>query len=101
MPDERRPTRDLKSFVLPEIGELQATGDPWEPCQLLDPFGRPIQPAAVYFKDLMAADSSPLTPRSYGMDLLRWWRYLLCTSQVVGRLGVSVVLAENRADTVE
>ncbi|MFJ2609121.1 tyrosine-type recombinase/integrase [Streptomyces sp. NPDC087425] len=24
----------------------------------------------------MARDSSPLTPRSYGMDLLRWWRYL-------------------------
>ncbi|MGB8941889.1 MAG: site-specific integrase [Streptomyces sp.] len=24
----------------------------------------------------MAADCSPLTPRSYGMDLLRWWRYL-------------------------
>jgi integrase len=30
----------------------------------------------VYFKDLMTADSSPLTPRSYGHDLLRWWRYL-------------------------
>ncbi|MFJ8477407.1 tyrosine-type recombinase/integrase [Kitasatospora sp. NPDC094011] len=30
----------------------------------------------MYFKDLMAADSSPLTPRSYGMDLLRWWRFL-------------------------
>lgn len=24
----------------------------------------------------MAADCSPLTPRSYGMDLLRWWRFL-------------------------
>lgn len=66
----------MKSFVLPEIGRLLETDDLWEPCQLLDPFGRPIEPAAVYFKDLMAADCSPLTPRSYGMDLLRWWRYL-------------------------
>ncbi|MEE4597404.1 hypothetical protein V2J94_36930 [Streptomyces sp. DSM 41524] len=31
-------------------------------------------PAAVYFTDLKSADRSPLTPRSYGMDLLRWWR---------------------------
>ncbi|BBJ42667.1 integrase [Streptomyces antimycoticus] len=76
MPNERRPVRDLKSFVLPEIGELRETGDPWEPCHLLDPFGRPVEPVAVYFKDLMAADCSPLTPRSYGMDLLRWWRFL-------------------------
>ncbi|KMS74520.1 integrase [Streptomyces leeuwenhoekii] len=76
MPDEQGPGRDLKSFVLPEIGQLLETEDPWEPVQLLDAFGRPIEPAAVYFKDLMAADSSVLTPRSYGMDLLRWWRYL-------------------------
>ncbi|MEY9842936.1 tyrosine-type recombinase/integrase [Streptacidiphilus sp. EB103A] len=76
MPDERRPGRDLRNFVLPEIGQLLVTEDPWEPCQLLDPFGSVVEPAAVYFKDLMAADSSPLTPRSYGMDLLRWWRFL-------------------------
>ncbi|GGW45360.1 tyrosine-type recombinase/integrase [Streptomyces galilaeus] len=76
MPGEQRPGRDLKNFVLPEIGHLLKTGDPWEPYQVLDAFGRPIEPAAVYLKDLMAADSSPLTPRSYGMDLLRWWRFL-------------------------
>ncbi|MFJ2650323.1 tyrosine-type recombinase/integrase [Streptomyces sp. NPDC087420] len=76
MPVEQRPGRDLKSFVLPEIGQLLETEDPWEPVQLLDPLGRLLEPAAVYFKDLMAADSSVLTPRSYGMDLLRWWRYL-------------------------
>lgn len=66
----------MKNFVLPEIGRLVETEDPWEPCQLLDPSGKPVEPVAVYFKDLMAADSSPLTPRSYGMDLLRWWRFL-------------------------
>lgn len=45
MSDERRPFRDLNSFVLPETGELRKTGDPWEPYQLLDPFGRPINAA--------------------------------------------------------
>ncbi|WP_435532584.1 integrase core domain-containing protein [Streptomyces violaceusniger] len=73
-----RPHRS-KSFVLPEIGQLLKIDDPWEPCQLLDPFGRPVEPAAVYFTDLKSADCSPLTPRSYGMDLLRWWRPVNCT----------------------
>ncbi|MCU8595896.1 tyrosine-type recombinase/integrase [Streptomyces sp. A13(2022)] len=76
MPGEQRPGRDLRNFVLPEIGKLLETGDPWEPYQLLDPFGRPVEPVVVYFKDLMAGPYSPLTPRSYGMDLLRWWRFL-------------------------
>ncbi|WP_405481251.1 tyrosine-type recombinase/integrase [Streptomyces anulatus] len=66
----------MKSFVLPEIGRLLKTGDPWEPYQVLDAFGQPIEPVATYLKDLIAADSSTLTPRSYGMDLLRWWRFL-------------------------
>lgn len=66
----------MRSFVLPELGQLLETEDPWEPCQLLDPFGRPVDPVTTYFKDLMAGDCSPLTPRSYGMDLLRWWRFL-------------------------
>ncbi|WP_187645329.1 hypothetical protein [Streptomyces sp. TRM49041] len=56
--------------------EQHSTGRRREPYQVLDPFGRPIEPVATYLRDLMAADSSPLTPRSYGMDLLRWWRYL-------------------------
>ncbi|MEU8793493.1 site-specific integrase [Streptomyces sp. NPDC048643] len=76
MPVEGRPVRDLMSFVLPEIGELRETGNPWEPYELLAPTGQPVEPVMVFFKDLMAADSSPLTPRSYGMDLLRWLRFL-------------------------
>lgn len=76
MPDGRRPVRDLKSFVLPEIGQLRKTGDPWEPYQLLDANGHRVEPVAEFLQDLVAADGSPLTPRSYGMDLLRWWRFL-------------------------
>ncbi len=76
MPGEEGPGRDLRNFVLPEIGKLLKTGDPWEPYQLLDPSGWPVEPVRVYFKDLLAGPYSPRTPRSYGMDLLRWWRFL-------------------------
>ncbi|MFE5561203.1 tyrosine-type recombinase/integrase [Streptomyces sp. NPDC056544] len=76
MPERSDPERDLKSLVLPEVGQLLETGDAWEPYRLLDADDALVEPVAVYFKDLMAADSSPLTLRSYGMDLLRWWRFL-------------------------
>jgi site-specific recombinase XerD len=61
---------------LPEVGQLADTGDKMEPYRLLDASGAVIVAAAVYFAELQAADSSPLTVRSYGMDLLRWWRFL-------------------------
>lgn len=76
MRDARTLERDLKTFVLPELGQLQATGDAWEPYRLIDPEGRPVEPVAVYFKDLLAAHSPATTLYSYGNDLLRWWRFL-------------------------
>ncbi len=73
MPDDRDPQRDLKRLLLPETGALIATGDAWEPpYRLVDMSGAVVEPVAVYLKDLLASDSSPLTLRSYGMDLLRW-----------------------------
>ncbi|MFD8609589.1 tyrosine-type recombinase/integrase [Streptomyces sp. NPDC059631] len=76
MPEPSSPGRDLSTFVLPEIGKLYETGDPWEPYRLLDPFGAPVQPVALYFKDLLASHTPATTLRSYGNDLLRWWRFL-------------------------
>src|SRR6476659_9761056 len=32
--------------------------------------------ASVFFRELSAAGRSVATLRSYGMDLLRWWRFL-------------------------
>ena len=61
---------------MPESGCLVETGDPWEPYQLLDCSGNRVAPVAIYLKDLLAADSPATTLRSYGMDLLRWWRFL-------------------------
>ena len=58
------------------MGSLAATGSRWEPYRLLDPAGRPVAAAAAFFADLLAAGRSEATVRSYGMDLLRWFRFL-------------------------
>lgn len=61
---------------VPRRGALRETGEPWQPFRLLDPTGESIEPASVFFRDLMAAGRSEATVRSYGMDLLRWFRFL-------------------------
>ncbi|MCZ4103523.1 hypothetical protein C8250_042560 [Streptomyces sp. So13.3] len=68
---------DLGSLVVPGAGSLVATDDPWEPYRLLDPCGLAVGSVREYLKDLQAAGRSSLTQRSYGMDLLRWFRFLL------------------------
>jgi hypothetical protein len=35
-----------------------------------------VESVAVFLRELLAASRSPATLRSYGMDLLRWWRFL-------------------------
>ena len=63
-------------MVVPQVGRLVATDDPWEPYRLLDPDGLVVEPVSAWFRDLQAAGRSALTARSYGMDLLRWFRFL-------------------------
>jgi integrase len=75
MRDEDR-QRDLSSLVVPEVGRLEETGDAWVPYRLLDANGAVIAPAAEFFAELQATDRRPRTIRSYGHDLLRWWRFL-------------------------
>jgi len=43
---------------------------------VLDDDGAEIEPFSVYLRDLVLSDVSPLRIRSYGNDLLRWWRVL-------------------------
>ncbi|MFC7807711.1 tyrosine-type recombinase/integrase [Streptomyces olivaceus] len=74
--DSLHPVRDLTGFVVPEIGRLVETGDPSEPYRLLDPAGEPVIAVALYFADLQAASRKNSTIRSYGLDLLRWFRFL-------------------------
>ncbi|MEV8057142.1 site-specific integrase [Streptomyces antimycoticus] len=76
MVDPLGPGRDLSRFVLPEIGRLVETGEPQEPYRLLDPSGLPVAPVASFFAELQAASRPTTTIRSYGMDLLRWFRFL-------------------------
>jgi integrase len=74
--DDLEDVRDLSVLEVPAVGSLAATGSKWEPYRLLDPQGRPVGAVAAFFGDLLAAGRSQATVRSYGMDLLRWFRFL-------------------------
>jgi hypothetical protein len=43
---------------------------------VVDAAGREVEPVSSYLRDLLLGDVSPLTCRSYGHDLLRWFRLL-------------------------
>jgi integrase len=66
----------LADMVVAQVGRLVATGDSWDPFQLVDPDGIAVEAVSAFFRDLQAAGRSPATLRSYGMDLLRWFRFL-------------------------
>ena len=68
--------RDLAGLSVPAVGSLLGTGGHLEPYVLVDPVGAPVDAAAAFFRDLLAAGRSAATVRSYGMDLLRWFRFL-------------------------
>ena len=69
-------SRDLASLSVPLVGSLQETADRWLPFRLLDPTGEPVEAVSAYFRDLQAVGRSAATMRSYGLDLLRWFRFL-------------------------
>src|SRR5664280_2244104 len=76
-PDEEpNPSSDRAMAVVPQVGRLVATGELWDPYQLLDAEGVTVEAVSSYFKELQAAGRSEATVRSYGMDLLRWFRFL-------------------------
>lgn len=68
--------RDLASLTVPSTGSLAATDDPFEPYRLLDRNGEAVAAVAAYLRDLHACGRPATTLRSYGMDLLRWFRFL-------------------------
>jgi site-specific recombinase XerD len=74
--DEVEPARDLASLAVPLVGRLEPTGDRWLPFRLVDSAGEPVEAVSAYFRDLQAAGRAESTLRSYGMDLLRWFRFL-------------------------
>ena len=74
--EDEKELRDLARLVVPAAGSLQETGGQTDPYRLVDPAGAPVVAVAAYFRDLQAAGRSAATLRSYGMDLLRWFRFL-------------------------
>jgi integrase len=68
--------RDLARLAVPLVGALEETGDRWRPFRLTDPAGAEVEAASAFFADLQAAGRSEATVRSYGMDLLRWFRFV-------------------------
>jgi integrase len=66
---------DRAALTVPLAGCLQETGDPWLPFRLIGPGGTPVEAVSAFFGDLLAAGRSAATVRSYGMDLLRWFRF--------------------------
>ena len=68
--------RDLAGLVVPRRGCLEATGDLFQPYRLVDGDGAVVVPVAAFFAELAACGRPATTQRSYGMDLLRWFRFL-------------------------
>jgi hypothetical protein len=44
--------RDLGTLVVPGVGVLRETGDPFEPYQLVDPGGAVVTPVAAYLTQI-------------------------------------------------
>lgn len=61
---------------LPRSGAVLATGDGLLPFVVADGAGEPIPYFSGYLRELVLGDVSPATCKSYGYDLLRWWRVL-------------------------
>jgi integrase len=61
---------------LPRVGMVRAGTTGSLPFVVVDEHHVEIEPFSVFLRDLMLTDMSPLTGRSYGNDLLRWWRLL-------------------------
>ena len=76
MTSEQEPLRDLAALVVPQIGRLVDTGDRWEPYRLVGVDGVAVVAVVAWFADLQARGRSVATVRSYGTDLLRWFRFL-------------------------
>ena len=68
--------RELSGLVVPLLGSLEATGDLFVPYRLVDGGGATVEPVGAFFAELAASGRPATTQRSYGMDLLRWFRFL-------------------------
>lgn len=68
--------RDLAALVVALVVALEKRGDVFDPYRLLDAAGLVVVPVSEYPRDLGTAGRAENTQRSYGMGLLRWFRFL-------------------------
>ena len=61
---------------LPRVGSVEPGRGTLPPFVVVDESGTELEPVTRYLRDLALSDMSPLTCRSYGFDLLRWFRVL-------------------------
>jgi integrase len=76
MGHERAPDRPLTGLVVARTGAVRPTSDPALPWVVLDGAGVAIDPVSEFLRDLLACGNSRASCRSYGYDLLRWFRFL-------------------------
>jgi site-specific recombinase XerD len=76
--DERKDAwmeRDVTGLVVPRVGAV-AHIEAAPGTVLLDAKGEPVEEVSEYFATMLACGASFSSLRSYGMALLRWWRFL-------------------------
>jgi len=67
--------RDVMGLVVPSVGTVaQIEAAPGT--VLLDATGEPVEEVSEFFATMLACGASFSSLRSYGMALLRWWRFL-------------------------
>ena len=79
-------SRDVKRLVVPVVGAV-ATTEEVPGTALLDASGRPVVEVAEFFRGMLASGASESSLRSYGLALLRWWRFLAAVEVPWDRAG--------------
>lgn len=74
--DQQSARPEVASLNVARVGRVIATCDGTLPWVVIDGSGSPIRPVSEFLRDLVACGNSPASCRSYGYDLLRWWRFL-------------------------
>lgn len=67
--------RDVTGLVVPKVGAVAHVDAPLGTV-LLDATGEPVEEVTEFFATMLACGTSFSSLRSYGMALLRWWRFL-------------------------
>ena len=67
--------REVRALAVPAIGAV-TTIEAAPGTVLLDATGEPVEEVSEFFATMLACGASVSSLRSYGLALLRWWRFL-------------------------